>query len=225
MDGKKLVIGILTAMFLLLAFVFWMGMTGGSQHIPGAPSPFANAGATGATNTGAPSMESDPSKDLPSAEKAASRAVLDAGPITETLHDKAARDEVRRRILLAWAQGDSDEHAPADIDKRPMPERDGGVDPDYIRDVVRSEFTPLVGSCYESLLKRQDAGGTVDVSFTIVGDEKIGGIVEEAEVSSDAGLGDDEFQTCLRESMASVAFRPPPHGGKVTVRYPFELAP
>lgn len=220
MNGKKLVIGILTAMFLLLAFVFWMGLTGGSQHVPGEPKPFATSAETHVA-------EHDPSGAPPSAEKAASRAVRDAGPITETIHDKAVRDEVRRRILLAWAQtGGDDEHAaPTNVDTSPMPERDGGVDPNYIRDVVRSDFFPLVGSCYERLLERQDAGGVVEVSFTVVGDEKIGGIVEEAEVSPDAGIGDDEFRTCLRESMMSVAFRPPPHGGKVTVRYPFDLSP
>lgn len=39
MDGKKLVIGFLAALFLLLAFVFWIGMTGGSQHVPGEANP------------------------------------------------------------------------------------------------------------------------------------------------------------------------------------------
>ena len=62
------------------------------------------------------------------------------------------------------------------------------------------------------------------MNFTIVGDEHVGGIVDEASAEvGDGGFGDDELVTCLRESMGTMAFRPPPRSGRVTVRYPLRF--
>ncbi len=53
----------------------------------------------------------------------------------------------------------------------------------------------------------------------------VAGIVDEATIDRDAGtLPDEQLETCFRESMMSMAFAPPPHGGTVTVIYPFTLA-
>jgi hypothetical protein len=109
------------------------------------------------------------------------------------------------------------------------PEGDGGarMEPSYIKEVIRSEFLPMAKHCYGELLARKKAAtGTMRMTFTIVADEKLGGIVEDASVEhdGDGGLGDDTMTTCMRESLSTLAFTPPEHGGTVTVRYPVTFA-
>lgn len=148
-----------------------------------------------------------------------------------TARDRALRDEVRRRIFLAWQEG-ADATAAVDPLHDPMPNRDGVVDPDYLRARIREDFIPMAGACYDSLLVRQPGvEGRVVLDFVLVGDPLAGGVVDEARVDTgdagvdDAGVNDSQFQTCLRESMLSMAFRPPPGRGRLRVRYPVGLRP
>jgi hypothetical protein len=146
--------------------------------------------------------------------------------------DRSARDALRQAILAAWADaaatppgerptGTDTENAAAPA---PMPTRhDGTVDPDYIQSVFRQDMLPMARSCFEELLSRQpDAGGRIELGFTILADEKLGGVVDD--VTTDGGapdaIHDDPFDTCMRESLSTLSFRPPPHGGSVTVVYP-----
>jgi hypothetical protein len=96
---------------------------------------------------------------------------------------------------------------------------------DYIRTVVREDYFPLAKQCYESALATNPhLGGRISMSFAVVGDKKVGGVVESAGFDDEAStIIDPGFRTCLRESMLSVAFDAPP-GGKVTVTYPIEFA-
>lgn len=225
MQGKHVAVGLLVLLSLAIGTVFWIGMTGGSNHVPaGAP------GVGFAKNPRAPGDEdtsgATPPPKATSAGQGASRTVI----------DKRLRDETRQRILAAWAgQADpvpsaapsasSASRAPATDELVPMPEHDGKIDPDYIRDVFRSDFVPLAGKCYEGLLAERDAGGMMGLRFEIVGDESVGGIVESVEIESDGGLDDPKLVECMRESMLAMTFRPPPRGGRVTVTYPMELWP
>ncbi len=149
--------------------------------------------------------------------------------LRETIHDKRTRDELRQRIVAAWAaEGEAASAAGrARAKLEPAPTKDGeGMDPAYIQSVVRSELFPMVGKCYEELLVRAPrASGRLEISYTILGEEEVGGLVDEVEVTAEGSLVDEKLETCVKESMASVAFRPPANGGKVTVVYPIELAP
>lgn len=147
--------------------------------------------------------------------------------ITKTVSDRKVRDRLRQRILAGWSTGDGDVAAAARSGTFPaMPASpDGGVDPQYIRSVIRDDFVPLASKCYEEFLTRKDAGGVLTFKFKVVGDKKIGGIVDSADVETDGGLDDDKLSTCVRESLLSLAFRPPPGDGWVTVTYPMTFAP
>lgn len=159
---------------------------------------------------------------------------LDGGafrPPMATVHDRAVRDDLRRRILAAWLESmptvaeAMDAAVPALV---PMPVLDGGtVDPTYLRERIREDFVPMARQCYEQLLGRQpEASGRVLAEFVIVGDERLGGVVDEVSVAArDGGITDPGFATCLRESMYTVAFRPPPGRGSLRVRYPFTFTP
>lgn len=205
------VAALLLTILALFAGIAYVGVSGGGT-----------AGNPEATSRGPSGGGTAP---LPAASPVARRSeTKDAA----TVRDRAARDEIRKRILEAWAKSGDQTTAPAAREGKmpPMPESpDGGIDPSYIQDVVRADLLPMIKGCYEEMLTRKDAGGRVVSSFKIVGDEGIGGIVEEASVEAEGGLDDEKLLTCIRESTMSLAFRPPPKGGWVTVKYPMTMHP
>jgi hypothetical protein len=147
------------------------------------------------------------------------------------------RDELRQRILQAWANGAKGEDVAKEAREGRFEERVGdasangwGIEPSYIQGAMREQMSPMVEKCYEDYLTRApDAGGRVELWFKIVADENLGGVVEEDE-DHDAGMvsgwsGDEKMRTCLRESLLTVTFPRPGRGGVVTVGYPVELAP
>ncbi len=150
-------------------------------------------------------------------------------PPAGTVHDRAVRDEVRRRLLAAWVEGlvvDAGESADATVPFAAMPSLDGGaVDPDYLRARIREDLVPMTRDCYEHLLAQHPGvAGRATMAFVIAGDSRVGGVVDDVSVeASDGGLDDPAFTTCLRESMYTVAFRPPPGRGVVRVRYPLRF--
>jgi hypothetical protein len=97
---------------------------------------------------------------------------------------------------------------------------------EYIQARIREDFFPLARSCYESALaKSPTLRGRIVVDFMIVGDAKVGGIVDQAKINDRSDIEDPEFRTCLRESMLTMVFAPPENDGWVTVTYPFAFAP
>ena len=79
----------------------------------------------------------------------------------------------------------------------------------------------MARKCYEELLARQpDAGGKLEMEFTIVADDELGGMVEDAGIADGSALGDEKMDTCIRESLTTLAFPPPAHGGVVSIHAP-----
>ena len=219
--GKTLILGVLGALVVVVGLLFWAGMTGGSTHVPlsapGIGFALDDAGTKATPGAAGPAGEGP--------------GAWDGAALAQTVHDAKVRDALRKRILAGWAASAEPEVAAAAKEGRfvPAPEGpDGGrMDPKYIQEVIRDEFFPMARKCFEELLARKkDAKGRIEMSFTIVADEKLGGILEDVEADhGDGGLADDKMTTCMRESMSSLAFRPPAHGGIVTVVYPIEFAP
>ena len=209
-QGKTLLLGLLVALVLVVGGVFYFGVSGGSTHVPLSKPGIGFTTDPAASGSGA-------------ASAGAGADVLDAA-LTKTIADRSVRDALRKRILEGWAAGAEPEVAAAAKQGRfvPAPTGDGGqaMEPAYIQEVVRTEFFPMAKACYGELLSRKDAGGRIEMSFSIVADEHLGGIVEDVEVGSEGGIADEKMATCMRESMSTLAFRPPAHGGMVTIRYP-----
>jgi hypothetical protein len=96
-----------------------------------------------------------------------------------------------------------------------------GIEPEYIRESVQQQFFPVASKCYSDALgANPKLGGQIDLWFVVVGDAKIGGIVESVDVLNKSTLRDPEVIECLRESFLGVTFPPPKGGGVVTVEYP-----
>jgi len=106
---------------------------------------------------------------------------------------------------------------------------DGGdpkVDPRYIQRRVREDLFPIARSCYGDALKRDPkVAGKLVVSFRIIGDRTVGGVVDDAKLTDETTIADPEFQTCVRESMMAVSFDAPPGDQEITVVYPILFSP
>ncbi len=92
---------------------------------------------------------------------------------------------------------------------------------DYIRQRIKDDYVPLARSCYENALaKNSDLGGRVVMKFKIVGDRRVGGVVDSADVDPSSTIQDETFLTCVKESMMAVSFDAPADDKAVTVAYP-----
>jgi hypothetical protein len=217
MSGRKVLVVLLGTLLVAVGFIFYFGATGGgtgdARHRPG---PFEPPGPA----------EPPPSLSISAAPTG---ALADAGPLAKTVSDRRLRDEMRRRILAAWmSEGDDDTRKAAQAGRFvARPNADGrGIEASYIEDVTKNEFIPMARRCYEELLVRSpDAGGRLAIEFTIAGDDAVGGLVEDAKIAESSTLSDEKIETCMRETLLTLAFPPPAHDGVVTVTFPITLAP
>ena len=170
----------------------------------------------------------------------------------ETVRDERLRSQLRDALARVFATESpvASRDAASGAGAAPISAM-GNLDPGYIRERIRGDFIPMASRGYDLLLSRRPGfGGRMVLRFRITAHEQLGGIVEDVSVAparsanADAGLeagasdasapsqdasrsvfGDDAFETCVRESMMTVAFAPPPRGGTLTVSYPIGLAP
>jgi hypothetical protein len=169
--------------------------------------------------------------------KAAPRA-----PTSPTADARRARDAKREEILEALRKrGEAIPKAPPSSPSplspplsRPAaagaaaePPVRGHYDTEYIRENFRRDMFPLLRSCYENALaQRPNLGGKLVLTFSIVGDPSVGGVVEDADFDEESNIQDPEMETCVRESLMTLVFdKPPEGGGFVTVKYPIEFSP
>jgi hypothetical protein len=110
-----------------------------------------------------------------------------------------------------------------------MPHGEGADDPalrDYIHQKIKDDYLPLAKSCYENaLVKTPDLSGRLVMKFKIVGDKRVGGVVDSVETDPETTMHDDPFLQCVQESMMAVSFDAPPNDGSVTVKYPLIFSP
>lgn len=98
---------------------------------------------------------------------------------------------------------------------------------EYVNRTVREQYFPVARSCYDELLEREPtAGGKIVLEFAIVGNGDAG-VVDRVAIRDDEDTIDDpEFQLCMRESLYTSVFEPPPSGvEETTVVYPVVLSP
>ncbi|MCA9688707.1 MAG: AgmX/PglI C-terminal domain-containing protein [Myxococcales bacterium] len=154
-----------------------------------------------------------------------------AEPERPALH-RAGRDRAKRDAMLlelrdalaarssATATPDAKADAKEEDAKEPGPLPT--LDKDYIQARIREDLLPLATECYESALEQDEAiAGRMVMKFAIVGDEEIGGLVDNVELAEDNEIKHEGLVECMRESMLSVTFDPPQGGGQVQVTYPF----
>ncbi|MFO0562158.1 MAG: hypothetical protein U0269_29355 [Polyangiales bacterium] len=152
----------------------------------------------------------------------------------ETVRDERLREQLRAALARVFAAA-FDAGSAGRADER---RATALLDRDYIRERIRGDFIPMASRCYELLQSRRPGfGGRMIMRFRIIAHEQLGGIVEDVSVEDGArrdggapdaartAFGDAAFETCVRESLSTVAFRPPAQGGQLSVSYPLTLEP
>ena len=165
--------------------------------------------------------------ETPGAGAPSDIAPVSALRAAHTVVDRELRDGVRARLASALEPEsvERDPHTGLTIPKG-TPGPSHNLSREYLQARIREDFLPLARVCYESALVRlPDLRGQIVVDFMIIGDAKLGGIVDQAEVNERTDIRDAEFTSCIRESMLSMVFAPPENDGWMTVTYPFRFAP
>jgi hypothetical protein len=146
-----------------------------------------------------------------------------------TAEDRRRRDRVRELIYRAFQKpppSTADPKGPRRAPLQPLGPGAPTLDKDYIRERIQSDFKPLAKECYEAALEADASlAGKLLFSFTIVGDDSVGGIVESVDFAEGSDIEDEELLYCMRESLLSMTFAPPAKGGTVTVTYPMLFSP
>jgi hypothetical protein len=174
-----------------------------------------------AASSAAPFVEVDLALPEPSASSLATPARVD-----KTVRDRTQRDDARARIYRAFDRPPPERKPNSEAPSAPLGDGAPRLDKDYIQKRIREDFVPLAKECYDAALERDPKlGGKLVLSFVIVGDEDVGGVVESAELDPASTLSEKELVYCMRESLLSLAFEPPKNGGSVSVIYPFILSP
>jgi hypothetical protein len=226
---RRLVVALVVVATALLLVRWWqtassrVAKRGAAAAEPGDPEPPAAQGASPSPGPRqAPAGDGSGGPALPKLDRAK------ADRMREELHALFAEAGV---LALAGEPLDAAAPAPAaSFRSMPLlPPDDAGstrVDPDYIRKRVHEDLFPLALDCYGTALKRDPKlAGKLVVYFRVIGDKKVGGVVDEARLEEGTTITDREMQTCVRESMMSVSFDAPPGEGELTVVYPIEFSP
>jgi len=204
----------------------------------------------GAGQAGAIGSDGIPRLEAPSSPAATPTASRDAERArTRQLADTVRRHAAQRRAAAlaakpATAQPASAQNQTPPVEFRlPRDEQRFAPDPaapsappedpeaarrrDYLRRTVREQYFPAARDCYQELLGRQPtAEGKIVLEFAIVSDGDAG-VVDRVAIREDKDtINDPEFQLCMRESMYTAVFEPPPPGAEeTTVVYPIMLKP
>jgi hypothetical protein len=161
-------------------------------------------------------------KSTGSASAAPPTAAAEA--LRRTRRDRAASDALRLALRERARRTPSGSGSAGATAEPPATEQ--VLDKDYIRSRIQDDLVPIAQECYESALEDDPKlAGKLIMKFTIVGDEEVGGVVDEAELDPSSDLKHPALGECMRESMLSLSFAPPPDGGTVSVTYPFAFAP
>jgi hypothetical protein len=182
----------------------------------------------GASSGGAAASATESTSETKASPPAASST---HGPFPHAVRDAAKREELRIRLLAAAAENEARAKEERERAAAAPPSRGQRATNDveefgrFVAQAIREDFVPMARECARDLARRKPGShGSATVAFELLGDTKIGGVVNEAEVLKEGStLRDPDFETCVRESMYGVYFDPPPAGGRATLRFPVTL--
>jgi hypothetical protein len=230
--------GVLVALLVLVGvgLIGWLLLTEAPEAPPRQNVANGNE-PSGATSSGTEVEPENVPDALPSAFPTAVEQTAGSVPkYTGPSRDRQRADELRELLAAMYAGQLSAQEAAGDASatsgaRMPAPEGEGNQSDKplgkYVGRMMREQFAPLAGECYDQLLERTpDAEGQVTLEFSIMGDPSVGGVVVDAGFGEATNLSEGEFTTCIRESMYSVVFDAPPKGhATVSVAQSLEFSP
>lgn len=224
---RRLVLLVVIAATAALLYRWWLAASSKTHRASPRSSTSDGDEPTGGTATA--------TTGLAATEKVSDSGATHTGPKLDRAQADRMREEIRSLLVeagvLALAGEPIEAAAPAPTyGSMPVLGVDEAgnakVDPKYIQARVREDLFPLALDCYTDALKRTPTlAGKLVVYFRVIGDHKVGGVVDEAKLVDGTTIDDRDMQTCVRESMMSVSFDAPPQDGELTVVYPIEFSP
>lgn len=194
------------------------------------PKPDAPVAAAASSSPANDEPSSTP-KNTPLAAASEAASAVAKNPDGTPVLDRAKADAIRARLKALYGEAPA---TPETAQNKPNPQYPvmphdpdrNDVLKDYIHQRIKDDYVPLAKSCYENtLVKHPQLGGRLVMSFRIVGDRRVGGVVDSSEIDPSSTIQDEELSTCMKESMMAVSFDAPPDDKPVTVKYPIELSP
>jgi len=181
---------------IVVALIFWLAR----PRPAGEPPPHGSVG-------NSPAVPSQNAPNAPPSNAPAGRLSRQAAA-AKVAEERRRHDDVAARIHQAQTGA-----APQTLDAP------------YIGARIR-ELQPLLQECYSLALREHpELQGRLVLSFAIVAEPSLGGVVESLEfVSGDAGVVDPTLRECVRATIETQTFAPPDQGGRVSVTYPFVFA-
>ncbi len=215
----------LPALALLVVAGFWLWRGTVDTSASTTPAFPDTPPATGSRHRGADEGVAVPE---PTVRKPAGAAPAVSERTRTERRDRATTDALRQQLRTLQRQAprrrDGSGAPPAEGDHAEPAEPN--LDPEYIQARVREDLLPIAQECYESALEDDPKlGGTLTMTFAIVGDPSVGGVVDEANTDPSSEISDPALLECMRESMLSLSFPAPDDAGRVEVTYPFVFAP
>jgi hypothetical protein len=187
-------------------------------------------GGTDRALPGAAMLAPDPEGEPAAADSTPAVSAVARGAGTHRT-DRASRDALHRQILDALERrGVPREAAPVEPKDQPV-DTPGlmnrlGDDKAYLGDILQDDFMPLVDECYQLALERTSAlAGRITLRFEIVGDESVGGVVEDVEFTDQNQISDPELLECVRETTFSLVFPPPRGSGREGLQLDMHFEP
>lgn len=94
----------------------------------------------------------------------------------------------------------------------------------YIKAAIK-DVVPLIKECYENALRKDpNLGGKMVVTFEIVADSDLGGLVSTSAIDPKrSDITAPNMRECVRETIYALEFPKPESGGKTKVSYPFRF--
>jgi hypothetical protein len=213
----------LPGLALLGIILYWIWRSSAVPvEVPAAPTP--DKAAPPAKHTPRdPSAPNAPTTARDAAPEPTAKNV-EADPPRVTERDRRRTDALREQ-LRSMGRSSTSRGGGAGAGDAAEPAEQGTLDRDYIKARIQEDLVPIAKECYESALEDDPKlGGKLVMKFAIVGDEEVGGVVEEADVDATSDIKHPDLLECMKESMLALSFAPPEGGGRVEVTYPFTFA-
>lgn len=224
MRRRAIVLLAMVTIAICAAVAWWLGRDALATNATDAnPAPVVAADADDVARAGA-----DPSHAPPSNTK--KRRVTKA-------EREAVRDKILDGIRAAQSQPRRDTAASPAAPADAAPSDAEGGEPGTVTDrsdgkltsllsTINDDFMPLANECYAQALQTEpELGGMLDLGFSVIADEDVGGLVDEIEVGEENEIHNAGMIECIRETMLSTYFPSPAQTGQQDVRLTLRFEP
>lgn len=107
----------------------------------------------------------------------------------------------------------------------PLRDRSGGKLAGLVKD-LQDDVLPLADECYAQSIERDPTlAGGLDLQFQIIGDQDVGGLVENVELLDSSEISNPQMLECMRETLLSTIFPAPEDSGSKGVKLTLQFSP